>query len=1116
MDRFFKKGPSEAAQAREEVELLQQKVKTMGEVATALEAQLNEEKAKHALLLTKTSTWKEKVRALTESDRAHIAQLELELGAYRAATAANGGELTPEMRAAVEAALQGLMAKHAGDVAACEQQVAAANATTAARDTAIAELQHELEAVKAVYLESQQRYAQEMESVMDHHEQETEALRRQLAALEEMDAMKTRLQEQRSEIESLENHSLQQAHIMSVLQEDLASATEQNEALQQQAHTLRDSLAALENKQTVWKEKVMQMKAKDNETIKLLQAELAQSRETSLESTHHLPSPLASSAASAQVEPSVPVAASSPLASISQETAPAQQQVHQLQIQLEEERTTHRQFEEKLEAWKLKAKQIKMQDLQTIHDLEAQCEQLRRALHPAHSTADHSPTFSEAPHRLSTSAESHTTPQPALPTVAPSASPSDPTTIGITDVQQRLDDKTAELQHLQDNMHTWKEKVKVIKAQDMQRLADQEAELQHLRQQLAATGDEQAQAADALRAELAAAQQERDDAAQLAQQHAADLEHLRQQLAATGDEQAQAADALRAELAAAQQERDDAAQLAQQQSEAAQRATEELEVKTADLAKLEESMVAWKEKVKAAKAQDMQRLADQEAELQQLRQQLAATGDEQAQAADALRAELAAAQQERDDAAQLAQQHAADLEHLRQQLAATGDEQTQAADALRAELAAAQQERDDAAQLAQQHAADLEHLRQQLAATGDEQAQAADALRAELAAAQQERDDAAQLAQQQSEAAQRATEELEVKTADLARLEESVVAWKEKVKTVKAADTQRIAALTTEVKGRQEAATGVWRCVRRLVGGEAAALDECAPESWDSVVCDQLAAAADALEPLRQVVGAPAAQPGLVALAEALVAHIHAGAAATEEATAQAERLEADVLRLTEAEREASARCTEAEAHASDVDAELRRVAGEAERVAALELENSELKTRCDLLRKEVQRQREAAERDRSTAVEATAGDAAALPTVGGAGAAPPLSRLPSAAVAERVGPVLGGGRGSLDGALKPQRTRAEQLMKENDDLKKENAHNNAVLAQYIRELEGYKANERVQVSIEYLRNIVQQFLCAAEELRPKMIPAICTVLEFNNKQKTEVQTANPRCPRFH
>ncbi|CAJ1018741.1 GRIP domain containing protein, putative, partial [Leishmania shawi] len=411
---------------------------------------------------------------------------------------------------------------------------------------------------------------------------------------------------------------------------------------------------------------------------------------------------------------------------------------------------------------------------------------------------------------------------------------------------------------------------------------------------------------------------------------------------------------------------------------------------------------------------------------------------------------------------------------------------------------------------------ELEQLRRQVAAGADEQVQAHEALRAELAVARQERDDAAQQAQQHAEDTTRVRQVLEAKVAELEQLEASLVDWKEKVKAAKLKDFERIGTLSEEVEGWRRESLRVSEVVLALCDCTRSCDDAASATKWSKSLCDAVKDCHEALGKASLEVGLKDTGAGMKALLQHCVVSLHDRAAAVNDSALRVEVLESEVLRLKELESSWSTRCENAEAHAKDVEEELRRASNQAERVSELEQESSELKARCDLLRKELQRQREAVQRDRSRPYEPANSEAGAPSIMKSQSAVQSALLAAAGCVSERDVATAIGARSAKYEFLKPGKTGADELIKENDKLRQENAHNNAVIAQYIQELEGYKANQRVQVSIEYLRNIVQQYLCAAEDLRPKMIPAICTVLEFNNRQKEDVQLANPRCPRFH
>ncbi|KAL7703044.1 hypothetical protein NQL31_001643, partial [Lotmaria passim] len=596
MDRFFKRNSSsEVAEAKEEVELLRQKVKTMGEVATTLEAQLDEEKTKYTVLMNKTTQWKEKVKALTESDRSRIAQLESELRVFQAVQEANGGKVTPEVQSAIQAALQSASASNAVETAKYKETIANFENTVVGKDAQIKELQQELETVKAVCLESQTRFAEEMQSVVQHHNAELSDLRSQLASLKEMDTLKLRLQEQKEEIASLENHSHQQTHIALALQQDLAAATEHNRELEQQLQSVRESLSALEQKQAVWKEKVVQMKAKDNETIKQLEAELAHSRESSVAHPQNAPVPTDVTAGQTATE-TLPTVTSADSAESRTSLSQSQDQLQQLQIQLEEERLTQRQFEEKLESWKQKAKQIRLQDAQTIQDLQQQCQQLQHQLttrrERSQSANGASQTTREADvdcpldsrvnmqlanvqSELDTALRSRDEMQAALQTHLDEEH----------SLTEQLTEKKHEFERLEAQLITWKEKAENTHATESERNNNLQEEVRHLREQLETAqqhaeeaAQQHAEQVQALHEQLEAAQQQAEEAAQ---QHAEQVQALHEQLEAaqqaretTAQQHAEQVQALHEQLVAAQQQAEEAAQ---QHAEQVQALHEQLE-----------------------------------------------------------------------------------------------------------------------------------------------------------------------------------------------------------------------------------------------------------------------------------------------------------------------------------------------------------------------------------------------------------------------------------------------------------------------------------------------------------------------------------------------------------
>nr|CCC95338.1 unnamed protein product [Trypanosoma congolense IL3000] len=176
--------------------------------------------------------------------------------------------------------------------------------------------------------------------------------------------------------------------------------------------------------------------------------------------------------------------------------------------------------------------------------------------------------------------------------------------------------------------------------------------------------------------------------------------------------------------------------------------------------------------------------------------------------------------------------------------------------------------------------------------------------------------------------------------------------------------------------------------------------------------------------------------------------------------------------------------------------------------VAELESRNQQLDAKCELLRKELRRQREAFQREKSQ-------QGFVMPSShpGGTGE----GYVTGGDAFERDMLSLAAQQSQRDTEIRQMRTHIDKLEKENAVLKRECEHNNSVIAQYTKDMEVFKAKERVQLSIEYVRNVVLQYLCcSSEEMRFKMIPAIATVLEFSAKEKMNVRSANPACPKFH
>ncbi|KPA76890.1 hypothetical protein ABB37_07282 [Leptomonas pyrrhocoris] len=359
--------------------------------------------------------------------------------------------------------------------------------------------------------------------------------------------------------------------------------------------------------------------------------------------------------------------------------------------------------------------------------------------------------------------------------------------------------------------------------------------------------------------------------------------------------------------------------------------------------------------------------------------------------------------------------------------------------------------------------------------------------------------------------------DLNAKNASLEKLEESLVAWKDKVKAAKVGDTERIQALEKELGMLQSEAVDVFRSVAGFHGStEPVQVVEKLPDDWVSTVNWYLIEVQTTVNAFCEESSVSVGESSVMASIEAMSSFLKQEKETMREAVAAKVQSEAEVASLKETVATLTTHCSEADARIASLKSEAANSSAQEERIREVEAENTELKTRCDLLRKELQRQREAVHRERAQQHDAAGAESPASTSAESASAVQSVLRAAAGGITDRDVASFVSSQGSQDGLVRSNKSKLEQLAKQNEELKRENAHNNSVIAQYIRELEGYKANERIQIGIEYLRNIVHQYLCAADDLRPKMIPAICTVLEFNNKQKSDVLAANPRCPRFH
>eukprot|EP00743_Colponemidia_sp_Colp-15_P013980 GILK01016432.1.p1 GENE.GILK01016432.1~~GILK01016432.1.p1 ORF type:complete len:613 (-),score=110.23 GILK01016432.1:105-1844(-) len=106
------------------------------------------------------------------------------------------------------------------------------------------------------------------------------------------------------------------------------------------------------------------------------------------------------------------------------------------------------------------------------------------------------------------------------------------------------------------------------------------------------------------------------------------------------------------------------------------------------------------------------------------------------------------------------------------------------------------------------------------------------------------------------------------------------------------------------------------------------------------------------------------------------------------------------------------------------------------------------------------------------------------------------------------------GGTGAADGSsqeVADLRRLVTKLRKECAELRAENEHNRRTLTEQTAQLETLLANERRNVGIEYVKNVIFQFLVAgSEDARVLMVPALVTVLEFNEKERLAIQKVMP------
>ncbi|CCW60462.1 unnamed protein product [Phytomonas sp. EM1] len=380
-------------------------------------------------------------------------------------------------------------------------------------------------------------------------------------------------------------------------------------------------------------------------------------------------------------------------------------------------------------------------------------------------------------------------------------------------------------------------------------------------------------------------------------------------------------------------------------------------------------------------------------------------------------------------------------------------------------------------------------------------------LRDQLEAMTAERDAAVERASQDHTEMERLRGQLNKSNDSLKHIESNLLLWKEKVKTAKLRDTEKISELETALSDNKETTATAVGEMKNLLSRYGGPVD-------NTTSLQELIFGFDKF--LASVVGALA-----LSLSEPIDEH-------TNPLTSMAERLHQRVVCLSREQSILQQANESLERDKSELQKELQKCEEEFEALKKqseevsnmvhqdelnklLEL-NRQLEERCELLRKEVKRQREAFHRDRahhelasvlvSTHKDSKETEFALRAAAGG--------------VFEKDMLSLAATQSQRDNEIKFMRMKIAELEKENTDLKKSCEHNNKVIVEYTKEIEVMKSNQRVQVSIEYVKNIIYQFLCANEDLRMRLIPAIGTVLEFNAKEKQDILVANPKCPKFH
>jgi chromosome segregation ATPase len=376
--------------------------------------------------------------------------------------------------------------------------------------------------------------------------------------------------------------------------------------------------------------------------------------------------------------------------------------------------------------------------------------------------------------------------------------------------------------------------------------------------------------------------------------------------------------------------------------------------------------------------------------------------------------------------------------------------------------------------------------------------------------------------------------------AKLAADEERVGAWKEKVKAAKAADTARIEELEAHVarleQGLQDASQssdelrnsvislnsllarrveetasleGEVQELRRRYDGELSRAEKlsCCVEEQTS----QKRAFEEKMLSWREKVKEVKDQDDRrIALLMSEIsdlklklAELEAIKAIVEDShTSYAQRIDQLSQRFEERILESEERCSELELK---LDALSREKCGLEGQVRLHE-------ERCELLRAELKRQREAFSKERTSTV--SGATAKSTPSTGDNQVGPVLRAAAGGFETDMMS--LAAQQSSRDVEIRRLQQRIALLEKQSKQYAAECEHNGKTIVQLTKELEAHKVDARRVQGVEYAKNIVLQFLCTPnEERRMLMVPAIATVLEFSSKEKQDVLHALPKCPKF-